>query len=160
MKKSKLVLLLILLSTFLITCSFYDQNSVKVVRVVDGDTIIVKLSDKRERVRLIGVDTPETKHPRKPVQYFGEEAYRFTKKLCEGKNISLEYDHTNENIEHRDRYGRLLAYIFLKDGTFVNAEIVKQGYGHAYIRFPFEYTYEFMGYQREAQEKGLGMWQY
>ena len=115
-----------------------------VVRVVDGDTIIL---DANERVRLIGVDTPETVDPRRPVQYFGKEASAFTKRMVESKKVRLEYDQTR-----KDRYGRTLAYVYLKDGTFLNAEIVKQGYGFAYTRFPFRHKEEFRRYEREARE--------
>jgi len=88
-------------------------------RVVDGDTIVL---DGNEKVRLIGVDTPETKDPRKSVQYFGKEASDFTKRMVEGKKVGLEYDW--QKIE---KYGRTLAYVYLEDGTFLNAEIIKQG---------------------------------
>ncbi len=112
-------------------------------RVVDGDTIIL---NGKERVRLIGVDTPETVHPRRPVQYFGKEASAFTKRMIEGKKVRLEYDQTR-----KDRYGRTLAYVYLEDGTHLNAEIVKQGYGHAYTRFPFRYLKEFRLYEKEPK---------
>jgi len=75
------------------------------------------------------VDTPETKHPNKPVEYFGEEASRFTKGMVEGKKVRLEFD-----WQQRDRYGRLLAYVYLMDGIFLNAEIIKQGYGFSPTR--------------------------
>ncbi len=114
-----------------------------VTRVVDGDTIIL---NGKERVRLIGVDTPETVHPRRPVQYFGKEASAFTKRMIEGKKVRLEYDQTR-----KDRYGRTLAYVYLEDGTHLNAEIVKQGYGHAYTRFPFRYLKEFRLYEKEPK---------
>ena len=130
-----------------------DIEKIYCIRVVDGDTIIVSIKGAKERVRLIGVDTPETKHPKKPVQRFGKEAYLFTKEMVEGKEIRLEFD-----WQERDKYGRLLAYIYLMDGTFLNAEIIKQGYGFAYTRFPFKYLEEFRKYEREAREGKRGLW--
>ena len=106
---------------------YIKQLSATCIRAVDGDTIIVNIAGVKERVRLIGVDTPETKHPRKPVQRFGKEASMFTANMVEGKKVRLEFDQNQ-----RDRYKRLLAYVYLEDGTFLNAEIIKQGYGHAY----------------------------
>ena len=106
-----------------------------------------------EYVRLIGVDTPETKHPEKPVERFGKEAYLFTKKTAEGMEVRLEYDQTR-----RDRYGRILAYVYLMDGTFLNAEIIKQGYGFGYTKYPFKYLEEFRGYEREARQNRKGLW--
>ena len=122
-------------------------------RVLDGDTIVVEIEGKQEKVRLIGVDTPETVHPQKPVEYFGKEASDFTRKIVEGKRVRLEYD-----WQRRDKYGRLLAYVYLEDGTFLNAEIIKQGYGFAYTRYPFKYLDEFRQYEREARENKRGLW--
>ncbi len=124
-------------------------------RAVDGDTIIVNIAGVKERVRLIGVDTPETKHPRKPVQRFGKEAYNFTWRMVEGKKVRLEFDQNQ-----RDKYRRLLAYVYLEDGTFLNAEIIKQGYGHAYTRFPFRHMQKFRNYEREARIRKRGLWKY
>jgi len=121
-----------------------------VVRVVDGDTLLL---DGDERVRLIGVDTPESVDPRRPVQYFGKEAAAFTRRVAEGRRVRLAYDQ-----ERQDRYGRTLAYVFLDDGTFLNAEIIRQGYGHAYTRFPFRYADEFRAYERDARENQRGLW--
>ena len=121
-----------------------------VERVVDGDTIIVQGVG---RVRLIGVDTPETVDPRRPVECFGKEASAFTKRLLEGHRARLEYDR-----DRTDRYGRTLAYVYLPNGTFANAEIVRQGYGHAYTRFPFRYLDEFRQYEREARQGERGLW--
>ena len=120
------------------------------IAVIDGDTIVL---DGNERVRLIGVDTPETKDPRKPVQHFGKEAYAFTKKLVEGLKVRLDYD-----LNKKDKYGRTLAYVYLEDGTFLNAEIIRKGYGFAYRHFLFKYYDDFKEYEREAREKGIGLW--
>ena len=138
-------LFIILLSSFL-----YGQDVARVKRVIDGDTLLLAND---ERVRLIGVDTPETKHPQKPVEHFGKEAYLFTKSMVEGKEVRLEYDQ-----QRRDKYARLLAYVYLLDGAFLNAEIIKQGYGFAYTRFPFKYLEEFRQYEREARENKKGLW--
>jgi micrococcal nuclease len=119
-------------------------------RVIDGDTIVL---DGQETIRLIGVDTPETKDPRKPVQYFGQEAYEFTRKLVEGKKVRLEYDQ-----DRVDKYGRTLAYVYLEDGSHVNAQIILMGYGHAYTVYPFKYMEAFRNYEKVARELGLGLW--
>lgn len=118
--------------------------------MVDGDTLVL---DGNEKVRLIGVDTPETVHPQKPVEYFGKEASAFTRRMVEGKKVSLEYD-----WERQDKYGRTLAYVYLQDGKFLNAEIIKQGYGFAYTRFPFKYLEEFRSYEKQARERERGLW--
>ena len=143
-----LFVLLLLLPTILSAQDFYLCT-----RVVDGDTIIVKMKGTEERVRLIGVDTPETVHPEKPVAFFGKEASAFTKRMAEGKRVRLEYD-----WQERDKYGRLLAYVYLEDETFLNAEIIKRGYGFAYTRFPFKYLDKFRKYEREARENIRGLW--
>lgn len=121
-----------------------------ILRVVDGDTLLL---DGDERVRLIGVNTPESVDPRRPAEFFGQEASAFTRRRAEGKRARLAYDQ-----ERRDRYGRTLAYVYLEDGTFLNAEIIRQGYGHAYTRFPFHYQDDFLRYQREARENRRGLW--
>ena len=121
-----------------------------VERVVDGDTIIVAGVG---RVRLIGVDTPETVDPRRPVQFFGREASAFARHLLEGKRVRLEFDQ-----RRTDRYGRTLAYVWLPDGPMANAEIIRLGFGHAYTRFPFRYLEEFRRLEREARLAGHGLW--
>jgi len=128
----------------------FSQEWRTCTRVIDGDTIVL---DGTENLRLIGVDTPETKDPRKPVQYFGQEAYDFTKNLVEGKKVRLEYDQ-----DRTDKYDRTLAYVFLEDGTFLNAEIILQGYGFAYTKYPFKYMDEFRKHEREARENKRGLW--
>jgi endonuclease YncB( thermonuclease family) len=121
-----------------------------VTRVVDGDTIIVSGVGS---VRLIGVDTPETVDPRKPVQYFSAEASAFTRSLALGQAVRLEYDH-----QRTDNYGRTLAYVYLPDGSMLNAETIKRGYGHAYTVFPFRHLEQFRVYERTARDARLGLW--
>ena len=141
-------LFLFLIALSVINTNASDFRSVK--RVVDGDTIVL---ENGERVRLIGVDTPETVHPNKPVQYFGKEASAFTKNMVEGKKVKLEYD-----WQRKDRYGRTLAYVYLEDGTHLNAEIIKQGFGFAYTKYPFKYLEEFRKYEKEARIGKKGLW--
>ncbi len=119
-------------------------------RVIDGDTIEL---EKIGKVRLIGVDTPETVHPSKPVERFGKEASEFLRQLLEGGQVWLDYD-----WQQKDKYGRTLAYVYLPDSTFVNAAIIKFGYGHAYTNYPFKYLEEFRALEREAREAGRGLW--
>jgi micrococcal nuclease len=126
-----------------------------VIRVVDGDTIVVSPN---EKVRLIGVDTPETVHPKKAVACFGEEAKQFTRDAVEGKTIRLVTDATNAKRRHKDRYGRTLAYAYLPDGKMLNAELIRQGYAHAYTRFSFRYLVEFRELERQARTQSVGLW--
>src|SRR5580765_8258390 len=107
----------------------------RVTEFVDGDTVKVNMNGNSETVRFIGVDTPETHDPRKAVQCFGQAAAAFTKQTIGANSVRLTADPTNTN---RDRYNRLLRYVYLPNGTLVNAEIIKQGYGFAYTAFPFE----------------------
>lgn len=139
--------------TTLLLATFTAANPVvQVARVIDGDTLLLSNG---ERVRLIGVDTPELYHPLKPVQYFAREASEFTRQMAEGKTVRLEYD-----WQRRDKYGRLLAYVYLGDGVLLNAEIIKQGYGFAYTKYPFRYMEEFRQYEREARQNGKGLWKH
>jgi micrococcal nuclease len=130
-----------------------DGQRRRVERVVDGDTLVL---DGGERVRLIGVDTPETVHPERPVERFGKEASEFTRRMAEGRAVRLEFD--SAGAGRTDRYGRTLAYVYLEDGTFLNAEIIRQGYGFAYTRFPFRYLEEFRRLEHEARADRRGLW--
>jgi endonuclease YncB( thermonuclease family) len=133
-----------------------DHGSVVTVsRVVDGDTIeIAPTVDGLDEVRLIGVDTPETKDPRTGVQPYGEEASRFTTSALEGEQAALEFD-----VEKTDRYGRLLAYIWLSDGRMFNEVLLKEGYAQV-ATFPpnVKYTDRFLEAQKEARGAGRGLW--
>lgn len=121
----------------------------------DGDTITVDMNGTKERVRMIGIDTPETQDPRKPVQCFGKAASAFTKQLIGNQQVRLESDPLSGN---RDRYNRLLRYVYLSDGRLVQAEILRQGYGFAYTSFPFTKSDEFVRYQKEARDQNRGLW--
>jgi len=128
-----------------------SAHNVWVKRVIDGDTIVL---GNNERVRYIGVNTPETHHPKKGIEYYGPEAADFNKKLVLGKSVKLEFD-----AEKYDKYGRTLAYVYLGDGTFVNAELVKLGYARVMsIRPNTRYSELFKRLQQEAKTKRLGLW--
>ncbi len=130
--------------------------SYPVSRVVDGDTIVIKLDGAETKVRLIGVDTPETVHPQKQVEVYGKEASRFTENLLKGEQVYLEYEPGGDRL---DKYGRLLAYVYrAPDGLFVNLEIIRQGYGHAYTKYPFQYMEQFRKAERKARDAQKGLW--
>jgi len=142
----------------------YNYSDILVKRAVDGDTLVL---EDGERVRLIGIDTPEMHESNKlyrdasrsrqdatTIQKLGRLSYEFTKQLVEGKRVSLEFD-----VERHDRYGRLLAYVYLKDGTFVNARIVQEGYA-SLLTYPpnVKYSDLFAKLYREARENRRGLW--
>lgn len=137
------------------TASQTQPGLYRVVKFDDGDTIVVDMNGTHETIRFIGVDTPETHDPRKAVQCYGNAASEFTKNLIGDSSVRLEADPLNTN---RDRYNRLLRYIYLPDGTLVNAEIIKQGYGFAYLGFPFSKQDEFRQYQHDAMAANAGLW--
>ena len=121
-----------------------------VERIVDGDTVVLH---RVGRVRLIGVDTPETKHPQKPVAQFGKESSDFLNRLALGAVVRIEYDQRTH-----DRHGRLLAYLYLPDGRSINAEIIRQGYGWAYTAYSFKYMNRYRALERQARVAGRGLW--
>jgi micrococcal nuclease len=125
----------------------------EVVRVIDGDTIQVDVDGSLERVRYIGIDTPETVHPRKGVECFGKEASAKNAALVGGKTVRLVRD-----VSDRDRYGRLLRYVWVDD-VFVNLELVREGYAQVSTYPPdVEHTDAFIAAQREAREANRGLW--
>lgn len=137
---------------------------IKVDRVVDGDTIQVYLKGKKEHIRMIGVNTPETVKEDSPVEYYGPEASNYTKKMLTGKTVYLEFD-----VGERDRFGRPLAYVWLEkpksdsDGEvrakMFNAQLLLQGYGRIITIPPnVKYVDNFKKYQTEAREKKRGLW--
>jgi micrococcal nuclease len=143
----------------------YDYADILVSRVIDGDTL--QLED-GERVRLIGIDTPEVHESDKlyrdaqrsrrdvnTIKELGRKSWDFTRQLVESKRVSLEFD-----IERRDKYQRLLAYVYLKDGLFVNAEIIKRGYANLLTIPPnVKYADLFRQLYQEARQDRRGLWQ-
>ncbi len=131
------------------------ERDARVTRVVDGDTIIVSLGGRRERVRYIGIDTPESVAPGRPVECFGPAASKRNAALVDGRMVRLEFD-----VERRDRYDRLLAYVRrVSDGMFVNAELVRSGYAQTMTIPPnVRYADRFLQLQREARREGRGLW--
>lgn len=122
-----------------------------VKRVIDGDTFELANG---ERVRMIGVDTPETVKPNTPVQPYGKEASDYTKKLLTDQKVTLKFD-----VEPRDRYERLLAYVYLSDGTFVNEKLVRDGYARIMTIPPnVAFADLFLEAEREARENNRGLW--
>lgn len=126
-----------------------------IIEVYDGDTIAVDMAGTTEKVRLIGIDTPETVDPRKPVQCFGPESSTYTHILLKGKKVRLVADPLSTN---RDRYDRLLRYAYLADGTFYNAHLIQEGYARAYVGFPFTKSNSFMDLQQKAAQTKKGLW--
>lgn len=127
----------------------------KVLESADGDTIVVDMGGTSERVRLVGVDTPETHHPDKPVQCFGQAASDFTSQLLSGKAVRLESDKQSTN---RDRYDRLLRYVYTESGELLNKKLITEGYGFAYTSFPFDKSNEFRAAEDQAKQNGAGLW--
>lgn len=124
--------------------------------VIDGDTIQVVIDDKKETIRLIGIDSPETVDPRKPVQCFGKEASAKAKSLLSGKSVRLEAEPTQGE---RDKYQRLLRYVLLENGTNFNKLMISEGYAHEYTyNIPYKYQSEFKQAQKEAEENKRGLW--
>lgn len=132
------------------TSPLYD-----VVSITDGDTIKVNYGGTVTPVRLIGVNTPETKDPRKPVECFGQEASDYLAKLLTGKKVAVETDPSQAD---RDKYNRLLRYVYL-DGEDVGYQIIKNGYGYEYTyNYPHKYQQEYIAAQKYAEDNNIGLW--
>jgi micrococcal nuclease len=131
------------------------KQTARVLRVVDGDTILVSLDGAQERVRYIGVDTPETVKPRTPVQCFGKKASAENERLVAGRRVRLVVDR-----EARDRYGRMLAYVYrASDGLFVNAELIRGGYATPLRITPnISHAEQFRTLALQARRSGRGLW--
>lgn len=131
---------------------FSDMEKGTVKRVVDGDTFVLSTG---ERVRMIGVDAPESVKPNSPVEYYGEEASAFTKEMLTGKTIYMAKD-----VSDKDQYDRLLRYVYLEDGTFFNLLLIQEGYANM-VTFPPDVKYAdlFRDAEKSAREKKTGLWE-
>ncbi len=128
----------------------------KVNHVIDGDTIELDMNGRKEKIRFIGINTPETVDPRKSVECFGKEASDKMKELAEGELVYLEYDNTQDM---RDKYDRLLAYVYLQDDQMLNRKMIAEGYAYEYTYgTPYKYQKEFRELQNFARTQGRGLW--
>jgi len=133
-----------------------ETKEVKITKVIDGDTVEVSLDGKIEKVRLIGINTPETVDPRTTIECFGIEASNKAKEILNGKTVFLEADSSQDN---RDKYQRLLRYVWLDDKTNFNKQMVSEGYAYEYTYgVPYKYQTEFKQVEKEARENKRGLW--
>lgn len=132
----------------------WQPGSYAVKEFLDGDTVLVSMSGRDETIRFIGIDTPETHKPDTPVQCFAVAASEYTKRRIGSARIRLASDSLTTN---RDRYDRLLRYVYLEDGTNLNLELVQKGFAFAYA-FPFAKSSEFHAAMKRAQETKSGLW--
>lgn len=149
---------IITISVLLFLIYLVTRRKVKVIDVIDGDTIKIEFPlppfgfEKVEKIRFIGVDTPETKHPAKGVQRYGKEAFAYTRERLLHKKVVLKFDKNK-----RDKYGRLLGYIYLH-GRMFNAELIRKGFARAYLSYPFKYKKRFIKLQNQAKQEKQGLW--
>jgi micrococcal nuclease len=128
----------------------------RVVRIVDGDTVVIDRNNATETIRLIGVDTPELHHPTKPVQCFAREAAAYITSLLKDRSVRVVADPTQDS---HDKYGRTLAYLYRDDGLFINKSLIEEGYGYEYTyEVPYVYQKEFKAAQTDAREQQKGLW--
>ncbi len=133
-----------------------NSNYYRVIKVIDGDTIDVKIGEKIKRVRIIGINTPEIVDPRKTVECFGKEASKKAKEILLDKNVTLQNDLTQPDF---DKYDRLLRYVFLEDGTDYGLQMIKEGYAYEYTyKIPYQKQSEYKQAQKQAQIEKKGLW--
>lgn len=144
-------------STAISSVAYQDENKlIKVLRVIDGDTIVVDIDGQQIHVRLIGVDSPELNDKRTQVVCLGQKAKEEAQKLLDGKNIYLEKDQTQGDY---DKYRRLLAYVFLSNGVNLNKLMIENGYAYEYTYYlPYKYQSEFRDAQNKARAAKKGLW--
>ena len=136
----------------------YHAKTFTVINVVDGDTIDIDIPDgqyEHTRIRLWGIDTPETKHPRIGVMYFGPEASEFTKELTLGKPVTIYL----EEHRTRDKYKRLLAYVQMPDKSFLNEVLLSEGFAYADTRFQHSFYHKYQQLEAAARSQKKGLWE-
>jgi len=150
-KNSWSTLLAVLIVIFMYNFYQRDSDQYIVTRVIDGDTIEL---GNGEKVRYIGVDTPELHHPQKKVERFAREAYQANQKMVKNRKVRLEFD-----VQQKDRYGRLLAYVYTDDGIMVNEWLVASGYARV-ATFPpnLRFADRFLQLEKEARQQNIGLW--
>jgi micrococcal nuclease len=127
-----------------------------IIKVLDGDTLSVKVDEREITVRMLGINTPETVDPRRPAECYGKEASGETKKLLKGHNVQLRL---NPDREVLDKYGRYLAYVYRDDGLFVNEYLIRNGFGKEYTYGkPYDEQGKFRKAEEEAKEGKVGLW--
>lgn len=128
----------------------------KVIKVVDGDTVTVETNGVRETIRIIGINTPETVDPRKPVECFGQEASARAHELLDNQTVTLEADSTQGES---DKYDRLLRYIFLSNGSDFGKQMISEGYAYEYTySTPYKYQQDYKTSQSDAEKAKRGLW--
>lgn len=136
----------------------YHNIEFIVVNIVDGDTLDIDALDGEKdftRIRLIGVDTPETKHPRIPVMYYGPEATRYVEQHAGNRKVTIVLDPTKPT---RGKYGRLLAYVYLPDGRCLNEELLLNGFAYAYLPYRHQHSDLYLTLQQQAMDQKKGLW--
>lgn len=151
------ILLLLGVLSSCATANSLQSDVATIESVIDGDTIVLEVQNQTETVRLLGVDTPETVHPSKPIECFGPEASAFTKvTLVKGSTVKLLRD-----VEPRDRFQRLLVYLFLADGTLFNQLLIDRGFARTLSIEPnTTFASQFATHESNARNRRVGLWQY
>lgn len=151
------LVLLVLFIPKIVKGNYIDESEYYLVkRVIDGDTFEIRNGLRAMNIRMLGIDTPETVDPRKREQCFGKEASRETRNIIEGKKVQLKLDPSRES---KDKYGRILAYVFLENGLFINLNLLKNGFAKEYtFGKPYSKQALFIATQNEAKQNNIGLW--
>ena len=136
----------------------YNEKSFTVVKVIDGDTVDINVPDENDattRIRLLGIDTPETKNPYTDVMYFGPQASKFTADMVLNQQVAVIMDKTSKP---RDKYHRLLCFVRLADGKILNEELISEGFAYADTRFPHSFLEKYTQLEETAKKEKKGLW--